>query len=87
MKIGEFLIKNGYIKREEMERALEKQKNEPNHLMGEILVSMGAIDPGSLFNYILAFVKSEGKIPDRIRVWISQEEIDKLMEEYNKTHP
>jgi len=87
MKIGEFLVKNGHIKREQMEKALEKQKTDPNHLLGEILVSMGAIDPGSLFNLILEFVKKEGQIPDTVRVWISQEEIDKLMDEYKKAHP
>ncbi|MDH5654432.1 MAG: hypothetical protein OEZ34_00870 [Spirochaetia bacterium] len=86
MKIGEYLIQKGQIKREDMEKALEKQKEDPNHLLGEILVSMGAIDTHDLFSHILSFVKSEGTIPDRIRVWISQDEIDRLIQEYEKSN-
>lgn len=84
MKIGEFLIKHGHISRDQMEEALKKQEQTPDLLLGEILFSMKAIDNVDLIKSIMKYVLSEGAIPERIHVWISQEEIDELIREFEK---
>jgi hypothetical protein len=86
-KLGEYLIRTGRITREQLDEGLSKQKVNKNLLLGEILVSLGHIQGDHLFEYIKEFVDSEEMIPDHIRNWISQAEIDALMKQYNKKHP
>lgn len=53
MRIGEFLIKNGVINKENLKKALDRQKNqEPNKMIGEIMVELGMVSMDTLIRYL-----------------------------------
>ena len=41
MPLGETLVQNGVITREQLETALEEQKKDPQRKIGEILIRLG----------------------------------------------
>jgi len=84
VKLGEFLIQRGYITDDQLQIALKKQKQLTNVLIGEILVAIGAFDSRKLFQYIKEYVESLDDIPDHIQVWISQREINHLVDDFEK---
>ena len=43
MPLGENLINNGFIKDEQLQKALEEQKKSPGKKIGEILKEMGFV--------------------------------------------
>lgn len=51
-RLGELLVKNGAIKREELAEAMEVQSREADRRVGEILVSLGALTPEELERWI-----------------------------------
>lgn len=80
MKIGEFLIRGGHISRSNLDQALQEQaQGEPRQLLGQILVSMGALDQKVLFQQLMAFVREKSGDSATLREWITQEEINSLL--------
>ena len=53
-KIGEMLIDEGLINREQLDHVLELQKQDPSAKIGEILVKEGIIDKNVLMKYLVA---------------------------------
>lgn len=51
--IGEILVENGLLTREDLETALSLQKGEePRRQLGEVLISMGKINYTVLMQYL-----------------------------------
>ncbi len=51
-RLGELLVKNGVIKREELAEAMEVQGREPDRRVGEILVRLGALTPEEVERWV-----------------------------------
>jgi tetratricopeptide (TPR) repeat protein len=51
-RMGEVLVRNGVINREELSRAMEQQAIEPGRRLGAILVDRGSITPDELRKYV-----------------------------------
>ncbi|HEY9592995.1 MAG TPA: hypothetical protein VHE79_00860 [Spirochaetia bacterium] len=52
MPLGETLVKNGVITQEQLEKALEEQKKNPNEKIGEILLRLGYLPMEELKPFI-----------------------------------
>ncbi len=48
--LGIELVKRGIVKQEDIEKALEYQKNNPKEKLGDILFKTNAADPTTLLN-------------------------------------
>ena len=51
-RLGELLVKNGVIQREDLSRAMEEQSREGRKRLGEILVGFGALNQEELEGWI-----------------------------------
>lgn len=52
MPLGETLVNNGVITREQLETALAEQKKHPNEKLGEILARLGYLPMEELEGYL-----------------------------------
>jgi len=52
MPLGESLVANGVITKEQLEKALEEQKKNPKEKIGEILLRLGYLPVEELKPYI-----------------------------------
>ncbi len=79
MRFGELLVSRGAITEDQLSRALALQKDNPERKIGEILVTIGAIDVTALFTYLEEFY---GGGSDQVELgdWLSQDGIDKLIQ-------
>lgn len=51
-RLGEILVKNGVITREQLSEAMERQAHEPESRVGELLIALGALSEDDLNHYI-----------------------------------
>ncbi len=52
MPLGESLVRNGVITQEQLDRALEEQKKNPQEKLGEILLRLGYLPIEELKPYL-----------------------------------
>ncbi len=78
--LGEFLVENGIITREQLDEALEMQKDNRERLVGEILVTMGVLTKEQLVMAVEMFMMVTGAYPEHVDEWLDQDELDLLME-------
>ena len=83
MKIGEYFIKNQIITENQLSDALEYQKDKRNLLIGEIFVERKIIKISDLLKYLLRYMEQTGHKSESVKEWVSQEEIDSALSEYN----
>lgn len=79
MRIGEFLVENGIVSESQLNEALGIQKDNSDRLIGEILVTIGALSKEELIMSMEMFFMLTGYNP-RINEWLDQEEIDMIKE-------
>jgi type IV pilus assembly protein PilB len=80
LKVGEFLVQNGIITREQLSEALEMQRDNPERLVGEILVTQGFITRDELIMAMEAYLMTTNTGEIHVDEWLDQEEIDMLIE-------
>ncbi len=56
-RIGEMLLDDGVITKEQLDWALDFQKNNPGRKFGEILVNEGIIEKKLLMEYVLTQIE------------------------------
>lgn len=56
-RIGELLLEDGIITKEQLAKVLEIQKDNPGRKFGEILIKEGMVDKKTLTNYLLTQIK------------------------------
>lgn len=83
-KIGDFFIENGIITKEQLEEALDLQKDNPERLVGEILVTLGVLSKEDFVMALEMFMMTTGILPDHVDEWLDQEEVDMLLEKIEK---
>ncbi len=80
MKVGEFLVKNSIITEEQLNDALEMQKDNPERLIGEILVTLGILTKEDIIMALEMFLMvTDGEI-DFADEWLDQDEVDLIIE-------
>jgi len=79
-KVGEFLVENGIITREQLNDALLMQKDNRERLIGEILVTQGVLSKEDLIMALEMFILVTDAHPQHIDEWLDQDEIDLLQE-------
>ncbi|MCU0821389.1 MAG: hypothetical protein MUC95_02810 [Spirochaetes bacterium] len=83
-KIGQFLIENEIITREQLNEALDLQKFNPERLVGEVLVTQGVLSKEDLVMALEMFMMTTGILPDHVDEWLDQEEVDMLLDRIKK---
>lgn len=79
VKIGEYFVKNNFITRETLVKALEIQKQNKGKLIGDVLVEMGAVSKEDLKKYVNAFINTS--IGEAKR-WLKQGNVDMIVSKY-----
>ena len=78
--VGEFLVENSIITAAQLRDALEMQKDNPERLVGEILVTQGAISKEQLIMALEMYLLVTGMQPEHVDEWLDQDEVDMLQE-------
>ncbi len=80
IKIGEFLVENGLITRAQLQDSLELQKDNPERMIGEILVTQGILSKEEIIMAMEAYLMTTDAGEIHVDEWLDQEEIDMLIE-------
>ncbi|MBN2040827.1 MAG: hypothetical protein JW864_12360 [Spirochaetes bacterium] len=83
-KIGKFFVENGVITEEQRQSALELQRDNPDRLIGEILVTQGILSKEDLVMAVQMYMVMYDLLPDHVDEWLDQEEVDLLLEKIEK---
>jgi len=78
-KLGEFLIEKKIITEDQLLEALALQKDNPERLIGHILVTMGAVSKEELIMAFEMYLITTGITATRADEWLDQDEIDAIM--------
>lgn len=73
--LGIELVKRGIVKQEDIEKALEYQKNNPKEKLGDILFKTNAADPTALLNAMGEILDRKSNIYNKEK---SKNKINKL---------
>lgn len=83
MIIGEYFVKNNYITKETLDKALEIQSQDESLRLGEILVTMRAISEKELNKFITNFVDEKRKaILNEVEEWLTQKQVDDVFSKF-----
>ncbi|MCL1911037.1 MAG: hypothetical protein FWG13_02395 [Leptospirales bacterium] len=78
-KLGEFFVQNKIITKEQLTEALSLQKDNPEQLIGHVLVTLGAVTKEQLIMAFEAYLITSGLTVTRADEWLDQEEVDAIM--------
>jgi hypothetical protein len=79
MKVGEFLVKNSIITDEQLKDALDLQKDNPDRLIGEILVTQGILTKEDIIMALEMFLMVTDSEIDFTDEWLDQDEVDLII--------
>jgi hypothetical protein len=83
MKVGEYLVKEGHITGYILAEALTIQRQNPNMLLGEIIVKMKELTKEDLEKYIEAYLlMCKESVLNETSEWLGQDEVDDLSSEF-----
>lgn len=80
MRVGEFLVNNGIITRKLLAEGLDLQKDNPERLIGEVLVTMGALSKEQLVMALEMYLMETDMNPGHVDEWLDQDEVDMMIE-------
>ncbi len=81
---GEILIEEGKLTREQVDKGLALQKDNPDKKLGEILVTLNFLKYDDIIDTLMKQYKDVGELPEGVDNWLSQEEIDKIIDNISK---
>ncbi len=79
-RVGEFLVEKGIISLPQLDEALDLQKDNRDRLIGEILVTMGALSKEDLVMALEMYLMETDVLPTHVDEWLDQEEIDMIID-------
>lgn len=79
MKVGEFFVENKIITEDQLRDALEMQIDNPERLVGEILVTLGFLTKEDLIMAIEMYLVATDAQTIHVDEWLDQDEVDILM--------
>jgi hypothetical protein len=80
VRVGEFLLKNRIITQDQLDEALAMQKDNPERLIGEILVTQGVLTKEDLVMALEMYLMVTGSDVKHVDEWLDQEEVDMIMD-------
>ncbi len=80
VRVGEFLVENGIISENQLHEALMLQRDNPERLIGEILVTQGILTKEDLIMAMEMYLMVTDSQPKHVDEWLDQDEIDMLLE-------
>ena len=83
-KVRRFLVENGIVTEEQLSEALLLQKDNPDRLVGEILVTQGVMSKEDLIMALEMFLMVTDSQIEHVDEWLDQDEIDMLLEKKKK---
>ena len=87
LKVGEFFVSNNIITKSQLNEGLLMQKDNPERLIGEILVTLGFLTKEELIMSMEMFIMTTDNIPDHVDEWLDQDEIDMIQDRISKNPP
>lgn len=78
-RVGEFLLDNQIITRAQLDEAVEMQKDNPGRLIGEILVTLGALSKEQLVMAMEMYLMQTEDLPSHVDEWLDQDEVDMII--------
>ena len=78
-KLGEFLIESKIISKDQLMEALALQKDNPERLLGHILVTLGTVTKEQLIMAFEMYLVTTGLTATHADEWLDQDEIDAIM--------
>jgi hypothetical protein len=84
VKVGEFLKQKGVITSAQLDEALKMQSDNPQRVIGEILVTLGIVTKEELVMLLEMYIMETSADVSVVDEWLDQDEIDLLMEKINK---
>ena len=83
MKVGEYLVKEGHITGYILAEALTIQRQNPNMLLGEIIVKMKELTKEDLEKHIEAYlIMCRESVLNETSQWLGQDEVDDLSTQF-----
>lgn len=79
-KVGEFLVENNIITPEQLDEALLLQKDNPELLIGHVLITTGAVTKEQMIMAFEMYLVMTGLTSSRADEWLDQEEIDAIIQ-------
>ncbi|HOM86541.1 MAG TPA: hypothetical protein PLH80_00020 [Spirochaetota bacterium] len=79
-RVGRFLVENNIVTEKQLQEALELQHDNPERLIGEILVTLGVLTKEELIMALEMYMMTTDAVPDHVDEWLDQDEIDLLMD-------
>ncbi len=83
MMVGQFLVENGIITQDQLNEALDLQKDNRDRLIGEILVTIGVLTKEELVMALEMYIMVTGIQPEHVDEWLDQQEIDMIQDRIN----
>jgi hypothetical protein len=83
-RVGEFLVENSIITQHQLDDALDMQKDNKDRLIGEILVTQGALSKEEFIMALEMYLLVTGCRIEHVDEWLDQDEIDMLLEKINR---
>ena len=87
LKVGNFLVSNKIITKNQLDEGLMMQKDNPDRLIGEILVTLGFLTKEDLIMSMEMFFMTTDNQPKHVDEWLDQDEIDMIQERISKNPP
>ena len=78
VRVGDFLVENGIISRDQLDDALDMQKHNPQRLVGEILVTQGALTKEEMVMALEMYLMVTNTELNHVDEWLDQDEIDMI---------
>jgi MSHA biogenesis protein MshE len=79
-RVGEFLVEKQIISQAQLNDALVLQKDNQGRLIGEILVTLGALTKEDLVMALEMYLMETDIQPTHVDEWLDQEEVDMIMD-------
>lgn len=83
MKIGEYFVQKGFITREQLDAALQLQKDNPEILLGHVMVTQDLLTKDQLNQAVADFLRELHRDRESLDEWLSQEQVDELIQKYS----
>jgi hypothetical protein len=83
-RVGEFLVEKKIISQAQLNDALMLQKDNKGRLIGEILVTLGALSKEDLVMALEMYLMETDVHPTHVDEWLDQDEVDLIMDRLKK---
>ncbi len=84
IKVGDFFVENKIITQNQLNEALDLQRDNADRLIGEILVTQGILSKDQLVMALEMYLMVTGVQPSHFDEWLDQDEVDMILDKLKK---